>query len=132
MVPLSTLHAASAAIRLGRISPIDLLNACLERIDRYEPRVHAWIFVDRESARADAERADAEVRRGQWRGPLHGIPLGIKDIFDVFDWPTAAGSRLWRQSGAPPHATGGRPAPATMPRWCAGCERPGRSWWGRR
>src|SRR5205814_5928292 len=89
-----------AALRLGRISPIDLLDACLERIDRLEPRIHAWVFVDRESARADAERADAEMRGGHWRGPLHGIPLGIKDIFDVFDWPTACGSRLWKQSVA--------------------------------
>src|SRR5438876_3696809 len=78
MVTISTLQPASAALRLGRISPIDLLDGCLERIDRLEPRIHAWVFVDRESARADAERADAEMRRGHWRGPLHGIPLGIK------------------------------------------------------
>ena len=49
-------------------------------------------------ARAEAERRTTEVKRGQWRGPLHGIPIGIKDIFDVFDWPTAAGSRLWKNS----------------------------------
>src|SRR5436309_11200297 len=110
MVTFSTLHAASAALRLGRISPVDLLDTCLERIDRYEPRVHAWVFVDWDSARADAERAAAELRRGQWRGPLHGIPLGIKDIFDVFDWPTAAGSRLWKQSIARQDAT-------TVRRW---------------
>src|SRR5437588_6861174 len=105
MVTFSTLHAASAALRLGRISPVDLLDTCLERIDRYEPRVHAWVFVDWDSARAEAERADAELRRGLWRGPLHGIPLGIKDIFDVFDWPTAAGSRLWAKSMARRDAT---------------------------
>src|SRR5947208_15903106 len=100
MVTFSTLHAASAALRLGRVSPVDLLDTCLERIDRFEPCVHAWVFVDRDSARADAERTAAELRGGQWRGPLHGIPLGIKDIFDVFDWPTAAGSRLWANSVA--------------------------------
>jgi aspartyl-tRNA(Asn)/glutamyl-tRNA(Gln) amidotransferase subunit A len=90
-----TVHAAAEEIRAGRLSPVDLLAACLERIDRLEPRVHAWVLVDRERARADAERLHGELRRGQWRGPLHGIPVAVKDIFDVFDWPTAAGSRLW-------------------------------------
>src|SRR5689334_20516654 len=95
-----TIHAAAEEIRAGRLSPVDLLDACLERIDRLEPRVHAWVLVDRERARADAERLHAELRRGQWRGPLHGIPVAVKDIFDVFDWPTAAGSRLWAGSVA--------------------------------
>src|SRR5262249_49359473 len=79
--------------------------SCLERIDRYEARVRAWVFVDREGARAQAEERAAELRRGRWRGPLHGIPVAIKDIFDVFDWPTGAGSRLWQQSIARQDAT---------------------------
>jgi aspartyl-tRNA(Asn)/glutamyl-tRNA(Gln) amidotransferase subunit A len=104
--PMSpTIHAAAEEIRAGRLSPIELLDACLERIDRLEPRVHAWVLVDREGARADAERLHAELRRGQWRGPLHGIPVAVKDIFDVFDWPTAAGSRLWAGSVARQDAT---------------------------
>src|SRR5438067_9400590 len=94
------LHAAADAVKEGRTTPVDLLDECLSRIDRYEPHVRAWVFVDRERARADAERLTDELRRGHYRGPLHGIPLGIKDIFDVFDWPTAAGSRLWKQSVA--------------------------------
>lgn len=97
---LTTIHAAAADIRVGRLSPLDLLEQCLERIDRWEPQVRAWVLVDRESARAEAKRAAEELKRGQDRGPLHGIPIGIKDIFDVFDWPTAAGSRLWSQSVA--------------------------------
>jgi aspartyl-tRNA(Asn)/glutamyl-tRNA(Gln) amidotransferase subunit A len=95
-----TLHAAAAEIRAGRLSPVDLLDACLERVERLESRVRAWVFLDREQARADAERLHAELRRGQYRGPLHGIPVAVKDIFDVFDWPTAAGSRLWTKSVA--------------------------------
>jgi Asp-tRNA(Asn)/Glu-tRNA(Gln) amidotransferase A subunit family amidase len=95
---LWTVHSASAALRQGDLSPLDLLDTCLERIERYEPRIRAWVFVDREAARAQAEAAAAEIRNGRWRGPLHGVPLGIKDIVDVFDWPTAAGSRLWAQS----------------------------------
>jgi aspartyl-tRNA(Asn)/glutamyl-tRNA(Gln) amidotransferase subunit A len=100
-----TLHAAAEQIRLGRLSPLELLDSCLARIDRLEPRVRAWVFVDREYACAQAEQLTAELRRGQPRGPLHGIPLAIKDIFDVFDWPTAAGSRLWAQSIARRDAT---------------------------
>jgi aspartyl-tRNA(Asn)/glutamyl-tRNA(Gln) amidotransferase subunit A len=102
---LSTILSAAADLRTGRQTPVDLLDACLQRIDRYEPAVKAWVFVDRAGARADAEHLTAEARRGQWRGPLHGIPLGIKDIFDVSDWPTAAGSRLWAQSIARRDAT---------------------------
>jgi aspartyl-tRNA(Asn)/glutamyl-tRNA(Gln) amidotransferase subunit A len=102
---MTTIHAAAADIRAGRLSPDDLLETCLERIDRYEERVRAWVFVDRDGARAAARRLSDELRRGQYRGPLHGIPIGIKDIFDVFDWPTAAGSRLWANSIARQDAT---------------------------
>jgi Asp-tRNA(Asn)/Glu-tRNA(Gln) amidotransferase A subunit family amidase len=101
----TTLHAAAEDIRRGRLSPVDLLDACLERVDRLEPAVRAWVFLDREQARAEAERLHAELRRGQWRGPLHGVPLAVKDIFDVFDWPTAAGSKLWANSVARRDAT---------------------------
>src|SRR5437879_11922040 len=102
---LWTIAAASQALRRGELSAPELLDACLERIDLYESRVHAWVFVDQAGARRQAEERDAQLRRGQWRGPLHGIPIGVKDIFDVFDWPTAAGSRLWAQSIARQDAT---------------------------
>ena len=101
----STLHAAAEEIRSGLRTPIDLLEACLERIDRLEDRIHAWVSVDREGARANAERLTSELRHGHWRGPLHGIPIGIKDIFDVANWPTAAGSRLWKDRIASQDAT---------------------------
>jgi aspartyl-tRNA(Asn)/glutamyl-tRNA(Gln) amidotransferase subunit A len=100
-----TIHSASAAIQGGKLSPVELLAACLERIDRYEAGVQAWVFIDREYARAQAEVAEAELHEKRRRGPLHGIPIGIKDIFDVFDWPTAAGSKLWAQSVARHDAT---------------------------
>jgi aspartyl-tRNA(Asn)/glutamyl-tRNA(Gln) amidotransferase subunit A len=95
---LPTIHAAAEEIRHGRLPPVDLVKSCLERIDRCEDRVRAWVLIDREGALTRAEECAAEIKRGQWRGPLHGIPVGIKDIFDVFDWPTAAGSRLWKNS----------------------------------
>jgi aspartyl-tRNA(Asn)/glutamyl-tRNA(Gln) amidotransferase subunit A len=93
-----TIHAASEGIRQGRLSPRELLEQCLERVDQYEDRVRAWVFIDRDYARAEADRLTNELRQGRRRGPLHGIPIGIKDIMDVFDWPTAAGSKLWAQS----------------------------------
>jgi Asp-tRNA(Asn)/Glu-tRNA(Gln) amidotransferase A subunit family amidase len=103
MIP--TLHAAAEAVRTNRLTPLDLLETCLERLDRYEPRVRAWVLVDRDEARCQTERLTAELRQGDYRGPLHGIPIGIKDIIDVFDRPTAAGSRLWANSIARHDAT---------------------------
>lgn len=100
-----SIHAAAAEVKLGEITPRELLSHCWQRIDRMEPRIHAWVLVDRERAQADAEQLTRELESGQWRGPLHGIPLAIKDIFDVFDWPTAAGSKRWAQSYARRDAT---------------------------
>jgi Asp-tRNA(Asn)/Glu-tRNA(Gln) amidotransferase A subunit family amidase len=101
----ATIRAAAQQIRRGLVSPVQLLEDCLERIDRAEEQVRAWVFVDRQGAREVAHQREVELRQGGWRGPLHGIPLAIKDIFDVFDWPTAAGSRLWQHSIARHDAT---------------------------
>jgi aspartyl-tRNA(Asn)/glutamyl-tRNA(Gln) amidotransferase subunit A len=101
----TTIHAAAEQIRSGRLSPLDLLDQCLARIDRLEDVVRAWVLIDRDGARQQAARCADEIKRGQWRGPLHGIPIGIKDIMDVFDWPTAAGSRQWKDSIARQDAT---------------------------
>lgn len=100
-----TIIEAAGQIRQGEITPVDLVDACLEKIDRYEAAVRAWVFVDRDYAHAQARRLTDELKRGYYRGPLHGIPLGVKDIFDVFDWPTAAGSELWKNSIARADAT---------------------------
>src|SRR5258707_3039570 len=86
-----TIHAAADAIRRRELTPTALLDECLLRIDQYEPHVRAWVLVGRDEAKAQAERLTQELKNGQHRGPLHGIPIGVKDIFDVFDWPTAAG-----------------------------------------
>jgi Asp-tRNA(Asn)/Glu-tRNA(Gln) amidotransferase A subunit family amidase len=102
---LPTIHTAAEDIRRGRLFPVDLVRSCLERIERCEDRVHAWVLIDREGALARAEECTREIEGGGWRGPLHGIPVAIKDIFDVFDWPTAAGSRLWKNSIARQDAT---------------------------
>lgn len=89
-----SISQAARQIRLGRLSPLDLVDRCLKRMEALEPRVHAWVLVDADGAREAASAAGDEIAHGQDRGPLHGIPLGIKDLFDVTGWPTLAGSRL--------------------------------------
>ena len=95
---LKTIHEAAEAIKGRRVSPGDLVEQCLDAIERWEQHVQAWVFVDREYARAEANRLTNELEKNQYRGPLHGIPIGVKDIYDVFDWPTACGSKLWQNS----------------------------------
>ncbi len=97
---MHTIASAASAIRKGELTPVDLLDQCLARIDQLEERIRAWVFVDRDRARADAVRLTDELKAGLDRGPLHGIPLGVKDLFDVFDWPTAGGSKRWAKSDA--------------------------------
>src|ERR1043165_9429198 len=95
---MQTIHEAAEAIRGGRVTPLDLVEQCLAAVERWEPHVHAWVFVDAEQARAEGKQRGDELAKGRNRGPLHGIPIGVKDIIDVFDWPTACGSKLWANS----------------------------------
>ena len=95
-----TITAVAPLLRRGEITPVDLVQSCFERIDRYESRVHAWAYLDRERAMADAQRLTQELQNGNNCGPLHGIPIGIKDIIDVFDMPTGCGSKHWAHSYA--------------------------------
>lgn len=97
---MHSIATAAAAFRRGEFTPVDLLDQCLTRIESLDARVRAWVFVDRDRARADAARLTDELKAGTDRGPLHGIPLGVKDLYDVFDWPTAAGSKRWADSHA--------------------------------
>jgi len=95
---MQTIHEAAEAIRGKRVTPLDLVEQCLAAIEQWEKHVHAWVFVDAQYARAEAKRLTEELDKGRYRGPLHGIPIGVKDIYDVFDWPTACGSKLWANS----------------------------------
>ena len=73
-------------------SPVEVVHAALERIELAEPQLHAWVLVDADQALRAAAQAEHDLVTGTDRGPLHGIPLGIKDIFDVAGWPTRCGS----------------------------------------
>jgi Asp-tRNA(Asn)/Glu-tRNA(Gln) amidotransferase A subunit family amidase len=92
--PLPTIAQAQQHLRDGRLSATDLVERCLAAIERYEADIRAWVVVDRDGALAAADRLDREGRQGDFRGPLHGIPVGIKDLIDVAGWPTRAGSSL--------------------------------------
>ena len=91
-LPTVTLSEASELVRTRKISPKELTTACLERIQRLNPTVNAFITVTAEQATADAQRAEAEIMKGRWRGPLHGIPVGLKDLFDTAGVRTTGGS----------------------------------------
>jgi Asp-tRNA(Asn)/Glu-tRNA(Gln) amidotransferase A subunit family amidase len=90
-----TLAQAAADIREGRIASLELVSDCLRRVDEVDGQVGAWAFLDREHALAQARAADDERKQGKALGPLHGVPIGVKDIFDTADMPTEFGSPLW-------------------------------------
>ena len=90
-----TLAEAAADLREGRITSAELVGDCLKRIEEVDAEVQAWAFLDRDHAREQAEAADLHRKQGKALGPLHGVPIGIKDIFDTGDMPTELGSPLW-------------------------------------
>src|SRR5687768_12306026 len=91
-----TLPAADAArqIREGTLTSEELVQACLERIRDLEPKVQAWTFLDEEHALGQARALDGRKRNGEPIGPLHGVPVGVKDIIDTGDMPTENGTVL--------------------------------------
>ena len=91
-----TLSATDAAqqIRDGKLTSEELVQACLERIRALEPKVQAWTFLDEAHAMAQAKAADERKALGEPIGPLHGVPVGVKDIFDTADMPTENGTVL--------------------------------------
>ena len=90
-----TLCEAADLVRDRKVSPVDLTRACLERIERLDPKLNAFITVTAESAIAEARAAESEVRAGRWRGPLHGVPIALKDLADTAGVRTTAGSAVF-------------------------------------
>ncbi len=85
---------AAEAIRSGRIDAVEIMQAYLDRTAEVEDIVQAWAHLDPERALAQAEEADQARREGKTLGPLHGVPVGVKDIFDTQDYPTEDGTVL--------------------------------------
>jgi aspartyl-tRNA(Asn)/glutamyl-tRNA(Gln) amidotransferase subunit A len=84
----------SGLLEAGTISSAEVTEACLGRISEDNPRLNAFITVMGEQARADARRADSEMAAGRRRGPLHGVPISLKDLIDIAEVPTTAASRV--------------------------------------
>lgn len=93
---LLTLKEASDVLRRRIVSPVDLTQACLKRIERFNPTLNAFIAVTADQAITSARAMEAEQRRGEWRGPLHGIPIAVKDNIDTAGIRTTAASELFK------------------------------------
>jgi aspartyl-tRNA(Asn)/glutamyl-tRNA(Gln) amidotransferase subunit A len=91
----SSLAGAAALLRAGKVSPVELVHACLARIESQNPVLNAFVTVTAESALREARAAEAEMRRGEWRGPLHGIPMAIKDMIDTRGVRTTGASAVY-------------------------------------
>ncbi len=90
-----SLKKASELVRQQHVSPVDLTQACLERIQRLNPKLNAFISITGEQALAQARDLQIEGQRGQWRGPLHGIPVALKDNIDTAGVKTTAASAVF-------------------------------------
>lgn len=89
-----SLADAAHAMAAGELSPVELTDSVLDRIEAVEARLQAYVSVAADSARASAARAEREMAQGRSRGPLHGIPMGLKDLIDAKGLPTTASSRV--------------------------------------
>lgn len=91
-----TIKDLSHGIRIREVSPAELTRDCLARIEKLNPKLNAFITVLADSALDQARRMEQEIFRGKYRGPLHGIPIGLKDIIDTANAPTTAASALFK------------------------------------
>src|SRR5262245_15988248 len=92
----TNLHVLSELIRKQTVSPVEIVTTCLRRIEALNPTLNAFITVLNDQAQAQARHAEAEIKAGQWRGPLHGIPIGLKDFYDTASVKTTAAFEHFR------------------------------------
>src|SRR5262249_61002180 len=90
-------HAMSDEIGAGRLSPVDIVDAALKRIEAADGKLHAFVEVYSKEARLAAEAADKAIRSGHGIGPLHGIPIALKDLIEIEGRVTTGGSQVWRE-----------------------------------
>jgi aspartyl-tRNA(Asn)/glutamyl-tRNA(Gln) amidotransferase subunit A len=98
-------HVLAADIAGRRLSPVDLVDEYLGRIERLDPKLHAFVSVNAANARLAAEAADKAIRSGHAVGPLHGIPIAIKDLVEIEGEVAMGGTAAWRNRVAPHTAT---------------------------
>ena len=102
----SSIKETSDLIRQGKLSPVEIVEACLARIKELNPKLNAFITVLDKQAREQAKIAEAEIKAGHWRGPLHGIPVGIKDFYDTAGVKTTASFKYFKNRVPPKDALG--------------------------
>jgi len=91
-----TISELSELIRTRKISPVEVTRVMLQRIEKFNPILNAYITVTSEQAMKSAQDAEKEIQHGKWRGPLHGVPLALKDLFDTAGVRTTAASALFK------------------------------------
>jgi aspartyl-tRNA(Asn)/glutamyl-tRNA(Gln) amidotransferase subunit A len=91
-----SLHEASDLVRRKSVSPVELTQTCLARIERLNPALNAFITVTADEAMREAREAEAEIQKGRWKGPLHGIPIALKDLIDTAGVKTTAASGTFK------------------------------------
>ena len=91
-----TIAEASALLRTGQLSPVELTQAYLDRIAALDDQLNAYLLPLPEQALDAARQAEAEIKAGNWKGPLHGIPIGLKDIYNTAGIATTGHSALFR------------------------------------
>jgi amidase len=95
--PFSTIQQIVEGVRAKIVSPVEVVEAHLERIERWQPKLNAFVHRNTEAARREARAGEASARHGGSLGPLHGVPVTIKSCIDVAGWPCPAGSLLRRE-----------------------------------
>ncbi len=95
-IAVTTISELAQRLRRREVSPVEITQECLGRIERLNPGLNAFITVMGESALAQARQAEAQIMRGGWRGPLHGVPVALKDLIDTAGVQTTAASALFK------------------------------------
>ena len=100
-----TIADMAVRLRKGQVSPVDVTNAHLDRIERLNGSLKAYLTVLPERAKAAARRAETEIRNGRYRGPLHGVPVAVKDLYAIKGERMTCGSTILAEHVAEQHAT---------------------------
>src|SRR5207237_8416776 len=109
MVPdFLTIAEAAKLIQQRELSPVELVDSRLARIEKLDGRLHSFIRVLADSARAEARAAETEIAAGKYRGPLHGIPLGLKDIYETAGIATTGHSKVMQGHVTKPRSFPGK------------------------
>ena len=107
-MPEESLTAIASAIRTRTLSPVEAVEGCLERIRKHEGRIRAFITLDEEGALRRARALEDDAAAGRWHGPLHGVPVGLKDLCHLEGLPTSCGTRIPGYFASPTECTAAR------------------------